>query len=100
MSRYSVYITPQAWREIKDLPGNVRQRIKRAVDDLENDPHPVGSKQLDTPKDVPVELRRIRLDRWRILYTISESDNAIDVLAIRKRPPYDYGDLYELLTGN
>ncbi len=34
---------------------------------------------------------------WRIVYTIAELDNIIDILAIRKRPPYDYGDLATLL---
>ena len=43
------------------------------------------------------QLFRIRLDNWRIIYAVTESDNAIDVLAVRKRPPYDYGDLEQLL---
>ena len=47
---------------------------------------------------VPYELRRIRLDRWRIIYAIHEDERAIDVIAVRKRPPYDYGDLSQLLT--
>lgn len=98
MKRYSIYITPQAWREIKNLPGHIRQRVKRAIDDLENTPRPSNGKQLDVPSDLPIELWRIRLDKWRIVYVISESENTIDVLAIRKRPPYDYGDLSELLT--
>ena len=34
MSRYTVYIIPRAWKEIKDLPGNMRQRVKRAIDAL------------------------------------------------------------------
>jgi hypothetical protein len=28
---------------------------------------------------------------------VTEADRAVDVLAVRKRPPYDYGDLEELL---
>jgi mRNA interferase RelE/StbE len=98
MSRYSVYVTPRAWGEIKDLPGHMRQRVKRAIDELENNPHPAGSKQLGMSEDLPFELWRIRLDKWRILYTITEVESAIDVLAVRKRPPYDYGDLQELLA--
>jgi mRNA interferase RelE/StbE len=31
------------------------------------------------------------------VYTVTEKDRAIDVLAVRKRPPYDYGDLAALL---
>lgn len=98
MSPYSVHVTPLAWREIKDLPGHIRQRVKGTIDELENNPHPAGSKKLETPKDIAVELWRIQLDKWRIVYALTEAENAIDVLAVRKRPPYDYGDLEALLA--
>lgn len=32
-----------------------------------------------------------------IVYAIPEEEKLIDVLAVRKRPPYDYGDLEALL---
>jgi mRNA interferase RelE/StbE len=31
------------------------------------------------------------------VYAVTEAERAVDVLAVRKRPPYDYGDLEELL---
>ena len=96
MTRYTVYIIPQAWKEIKNLPGNMRQRVKRTVDALADNPRPPKSKALDVP-DFEHELRRLRLDRWRIVYAITETDNVIDILTVRKRPPYDYGDLEKLL---
>jgi len=98
VSQYTVYITSQAFREVKNLPGNMRQRIKRAIDALGDEPRPPESKQLDMPSDVKVLVFRLRLEKWRVLYTLTEMDNAIDVLAVRKRPPYDYGDLEQLLT--
>ncbi len=98
MSQYTVYITPQALWEVKNLPGNMRQRIKRAIEALADEPHPPESKQLDIPDDIGVLAFRLRLDKWRILYTITEADSVIDVLAVRKRPPYDYGDLEQLLS--
>jgi mRNA interferase RelE/StbE len=33
-----------------------------------------------------------------VVYTITDADHAVDVVAVRKRPPYDYGDLQELLA--
>ncbi len=97
--KYEVYVLPQAWEEIKRLPGNIRQRVKRAIDDLRNDPRPPRSVALDTSglPEVEVELRRLRIERWRIVYAITEPEGFVDVLAARKRPPYDYGDLEELL---
>jgi mRNA interferase RelE/StbE len=97
VSRYTVYIIPRAWKEIKDLPGNMRQRVKRAIDALADDPRPPRSKALDAP-EFEHELRQLRLDRWRIVYAVTEADKAVDVLAVRKRPPYDYGDLGQLLA--
>ena len=96
MSHYTVYVIPRAWREIKDLPGNVRQRVKRAIEALADNPHPPKSKKLNTP-DFEYDLRRLRLDKWRIVYAVGEADKTVDVLGVRKRPPYDYGDLGRLL---
>jgi len=42
-------------------------------------------------------LRRLRIEAWRILYVIDVEWNLITILAVRKRPPYDYKDLQELL---
>ncbi len=93
---YKVFVTPAAWKEIKDLPGQVRRRARKAVDDLADDPRPAKSKALELP-ELPWEVRRLRLDRWRIVYAITEAEQIVDVLAVRKRPPYDYGDLESLL---
>lgn len=97
MSRYSVYVTPDALREIKDLPGHIRQRVRRAITDLANEPLPSQSKVLQAP-EVGATVCRIHLDRWRIVYAFSEEDATVDVLGVRKRPPYDYGDLSQLLS--
>ncbi|MBE7468889.1 MAG: type II toxin-antitoxin system RelE/ParE family toxin [Anaerolineae bacterium] len=96
MSRYTVYVIPQAWLEMKNLPGHMRQRVKQAIEELSDNPRPSNSKELEAA-DLEGELRRLRLDRWRVVYAITEIDNVVDVLAVRKRPPYDYGDLKELL---
>lgn len=96
MSLYKVYIVPSAFREAKTLPGNIRQRVKRAIDALSADPRPSRSKTLRLA-GIDRELRRLRIENWRILYTINEEDQTIDILAVRKLPPYDYGDLQTLL---
>jgi mRNA interferase RelE/StbE len=93
---YTVYITPAAWKEMKNLPGVVRQRVRKAVDAFADEPRPPKSKKLKVA-DIQAEVRRLRLSRWRIVYAISESAEMVDVLAVRKRPPYDYGDLDVLL---
>jgi mRNA interferase RelE/StbE len=97
LSAYRVYVIPSAWREIRNLPGHVRQRVRRAVGALADEPRPAQSKRLEIT-EVGREARRIRLGDWRILYAIVERDKLVGVVGVRKRPPYDYGDLAALLA--
>jgi mRNA interferase RelE/StbE len=97
VSRYTVYVTPAAWKEIKQIPGHVRQRVRRAIGALADNPRPAKSKMLDV-QGLPCEVRRLRIDRWRIVYAVTEAEQLVDILAVRKRPPYDYGDLDALLA--
>ncbi len=96
MSRYTVYLTPRAIADIKELPGNIKHRVKRAVGALADNARPSSSKALKTA-EAEYELRRIRLERWRIVYSVVESELIIDILTVRKRPPYNYEDLENLL---
>jgi mRNA interferase RelE/StbE len=43
------------------------------------------------------EARRIRVEGWRLIYVIEDEAEQIFVLAIRRRPPYQYDDLAQLL---
>ncbi len=96
MSNYKLYVTPACFKEIKSLPGHIRQTIRKAISDLADNPRPAPSKVLNYP-DIEVELRRLRSSKWRVLYAITEADKTVDVFAVRKRPPYNYGDLEELI---
>ncbi len=84
----------------KQLPGQIRQRIKRVLDDLGQDPRPVNSQALKLSDTIQTEweVRRIRLEDWRIVYAVNETWQEICVLTIQKRPPYDYEDLEMLLS--
>lgn len=96
MSDYKVYVTPACFKETKSLPGHIRQNVRKVISDLADNPRSSQSKVLNLPH-VEAELRRFRLGKWRVLYAIVEADKAVDVFAIRKRSPYDYGDLEELI---
>lgn len=96
MSRYQVYITPSALHEARTAAGNFRRRIRKAVRGLAQNPHPSKSKALQAP-DAEYSICRLRIDNWRIVYAVHEARKVVFVLAVRKRPPYDYGDLQKLL---
>ena len=60
---------------------------------------PIQSKKLDVAdlEGPGRDVRRVRVDHWRIVYLVSDDAMAVDVVAVRKRPPDDYGDLAVLL---
>lgn len=98
--RYQVEVSPAAQTEIRKLPGHIRQRVREAIRSLAENPRPPESKALrfHLPDAEP---RRLRIDRWRIVYAIVEQEDVriVAVVAVRKRPPYDYRDLPELFEG-
>lgn len=100
--RYDLFIEPLAHSARTQLPGHIRQRLKRAIDRLADNPRPHTSRKLDTDDlDLPlgVEIRRIRLDKWRIVYAVNDTEAWIWIWGVRKRPPYKYEDLDEILKG-
>jgi len=101
MKRYDVLMEPEVHEARKRLPGRFRQRVKQAITSLADEPRPPKSQALDVSDlDVPpeVEVRRIRMDPWRVVYAVNDTEAWVWVLAVRKRPPYDYEDLEELLA--
>jgi mRNA interferase RelE/StbE len=99
MSPLDLLIEPSVHEARKRLPGSVRQRIRIAIASLANDPRPPQTQMLDvTGIDVPVgvELRRLRLSRWRLVYAVHDKEGWVWVLGLYRRPPYDYGDLTEV----
>ena len=99
--KYDVFLEPEVHRSRTRLPGSFRQRVRRVIGAFANDPRPAKSSALDVAGlDLPagVEVRRYRLDPWRVVYAINEEAKWVWVLAVRRRPPYDYADLTDLLA--
>jgi len=96
MASFRLFVQNEAKAEIRALPGHMRQRASRAVRALAGEPRPPASRVLDV-QGVAIEVRRLRIDRWRVIYTIDSDLSEIVVYAVRKRPPYDYTDLETLL---
>lgn len=103
MKDYRVEVDRDVRKRVYKLPGNIRQRVIRALRSLRQNPRPSNSTALDPLKvdlhlPARTELRRIRLEAWRIVYFIEEGDALVSVLAVRKRPPYRYEDLEALMA--
>jgi mRNA interferase RelE/StbE len=101
MKPLDLLIEPSVHEARKQLPGNVRHRIRLAIASLADDPRSAETQPLDvTGIDVPagVEFRRLRLDRWRLVYAVHDEEGWVWVMGLYRRPPYDYDDLRELAT--
>lgn len=96
---YRVRLLAAVYREGKVLPGIIRQRIKKILDSLGENPRPHNSIALQLEDmEITWEVRRIRVADWRIIYAIDDEFQQVAVLGIRKRPPYDYEDLGDLFS--
>ena len=99
MKPLDLLIEPSVHEARKQLPGHVRQQIKLAIASLAGDPRPAQTQPLDVAGiDLPagVEMLRLRLDRWRLVYAVHNEEGWVWVLGLYRRPPYDYDDLREL----
>jgi len=103
MDLYQVEVTSFAGKEIRSLPGNMRQRIIDLLKELRSSPRPHNTKLMDMSElggavDSKIELYRIRVESWRVVYALEEELKLLTVLAVRKRPPYQYDDLRDLIN--
>lgn len=98
---YDLFIEREVHAARHDLPGNMRQRIQRIINDLATSPRPPESEVMNTEGlnlRGDVELRRLRIERWRIIYAVCDIEQWVWILALRRRPPYNYKDIPELIA--
>ena len=81
MAKYKIEISRSAEKQLKKLPRGDQQRIVEAVLALADEPVPRGARKLAGYDDV----FRIRVGRYRILYSVSSGTLVIIVLKIGHR---------------
>ncbi len=81
MASYEIEISRTAEKQLKKLPEKQQLRVVRAVLALAEEPHPRGSRKLTGYDDV----FRVRVGRFRVLYSIAKSRLVILVLKIGHR---------------
>ena len=78
--KYEIRILRSAEKEMERLPKVVHSRISNRILSLENNPRPKGAKKLSTRDEY-----RLRVGNYRILYTVSESESAVTIIAVGHR---------------
>ena len=70
-----LWVEASARDAILRLPGNMRRRVQGAINDLLTTSRPSQSRQLAIPVELmlaDVEVRRLRIDQWRVVYAIDK----------------------------
>ena len=81
MASYRVEVTRSAERQLRRLPHLDRERVARTMLALADDPFPRGTRKLSGYDDV----FRVRVGRYRILYSVSNTEVIIVILKIGHR---------------
>ncbi len=88
--RYRIRLHSEAKRDLRRLPGHVRQRFLRLIETLSTQPRSEGAVEL---RDLPGHCR-IWLDDWRLIYEVDDQSAIVGVLrAWQKTGPETYEDL-------
>jgi mRNA interferase RelE/StbE len=77
---YVVHLKRSAEKELSDLPWEVQQRIIKRLLALKDNPWPPGAKKLWEG-----ERYRIKVGNYRVLYTIDDALQKIEVSAVGHR---------------
>lgn len=88
--KYQVDIPLRVRRQIETLPGHMRQRIKRTIAALTDDPRPPHAVEL---RDTLQGYFKIRLDHYRIVYRIEDDALVVTVVKAGKKNIGFYSDL-------
>ena len=81
MARYKIEISRTAEKQLKKLPQLEQKRVAKVILELADDPFQKGSRKLAGYEDI----LRIRVGRYRILYSVSGKTLVIIVLKIGHR---------------
>jgi len=87
---YRVTLTPRAKRELDHVRGELFRKLDAAIWALRDIPRPMGCVKLKGP------IHRIRVGRWRVIYTVFDRDQLVLVLKVAQRSEQTYKDLPEL----
>jgi mRNA interferase RelE/StbE len=84
MEHYELRFKSSVAKDLRGIPPADVRRILDHIEDLRDDPRPIGSEKLSSQ-----ERYRIRQGNYRILYTVNDADVLVEVVKIGHR-----GDVY------
>jgi mRNA interferase RelE/StbE len=84
---YRLRIPKGVQREIERLPGHIRPRIRQVIAGLTVDPRPANASELQAEL---AGLWRIKLEDYRIIYSIDDDVIVVEVVRVARRTQKTY----------
>jgi len=82
--KHTVVITRSPQKALDRLEGDIYTRITRKLEELEDNPRPMGVEKLAGRED----LYRVRVGNWRIVYAIQDPELIVLVKVAHRREVY------------
>ena len=80
MAGYEIFFRESVWKELKKVPKADLKKIISRIEQLGNDPRPMGCEKLTGH-----ELYRIRQGNYRIVYSIQDNELTVWVVKVGHR---------------
>lgn len=80
-ARYEIEISKRAARALAKLPGDVRERVAKEIDQLAHDPRPPGCEKLA----ISGAAYRIRVGEYRVVYDVTDKVRLVTVTFVGHR---------------
>ena len=81
MSKYAITFARSARKELEALDEKIINTLFPKIENLSVDPRPTGCRKLTGNK----YLWRIRAENYRIVYSIDDPRDLVDIIAVRDR---------------
>lgn len=80
MAEYEILFKESVWKDLKKVPQSDLKRILSRVENLGDDPRPMGCEKLTGE-----ELYRVRQGNYRIVYSIQDNELTVWVITVGHR---------------
>lgn len=80
MAGYEIFFRESVWKELKKIPKADLKKILSRIEQLGNDPRPMGCEKITGH-----ELYRIRQGNYRIVYSIQDNELTVWVVKVGHR---------------
>ena len=83
---FEVIFSPKSYKQLKTFDKELKERVKKAVNQISNDPYHKGTIKITGYENI----RRKRVGNYRDLYTIDKKKREVLIVKIERRSETTY----------